>query len=46
MRGQIVSDTAEFIEAFLLALIVLVLTPLWLPVRLLKRYLKYRGEQA
>ena len=47
MRGQSIwNDAAEFIEAFLVALIVLVLTPLWLPVRLVKRYLKYRGEQV
>ena len=33
----IFTDTAEFIELFLLASLVVVLTPLWLPVRIIKR---------
>jgi len=44
----IFADTAEFVELFLLAILVVVLTPLWLPVRMIKRlYLeikKARGE--
>jgi len=34
----IFADTAEFVELFLLAILVVVLTPLWLPVRMVKRF--------